>query len=375
MNIKSLLIGSAAALVAVSGAQAADAIVVAEPEPMEYVRVCDVYGAGFFYIPGTETCLRVGGYMQYDIGVGFLGHENVLDKRDAAFGILDTNDTYFKQARVSLQVDARSETELGTLRGFLEARFNHQSDVTVGGVTFTENDTVLEQGFIELGGFRIGRTDTLFETGTGAAGNVINDDVINYGTFQTMSVSYTFTGANGFSAAIALEEGEGELYTIDSYVPHVVAAASFTQGWGGVSAVVAYDSVWEEWAGRARLDVNVAENFSLWIMAGYKSGADDADWGGADTPNLYGRWVGDWALFGGGSYQVNEKAQINLALSYANGNSIWGEEYAAVANVDYELVPGFTITPEVAYRSTELLNSVEGRDDEFAGYLRFRRSF
>ena len=59
MNIKSLLIGSAAALTAVSGAQAADAIVAAEPEPMEYVRVCDAFGTGFFYIPGTETCLKL----------------------------------------------------------------------------------------------------------------------------------------------------------------------------------------------------------------------------------------------------------------------------------------------------------------------------
>ncbi|RWP68253.1 porin, partial [Mesorhizobium sp.] len=73
MNIKSLLLGSAAALVAVSGARAADAVVVAEPEPAEYVRICDVYGAGYFYIPGTETCLRIGGYVRYDIGVGDVG--------------------------------------------------------------------------------------------------------------------------------------------------------------------------------------------------------------------------------------------------------------------------------------------------------------
>ena len=72
MNIKSLLLGSAAALVAVSGARAADAVVVAEPEPVEYVRVCDVYGTSFYYIPGTEICLKVGGYMRYDIGVGDL---------------------------------------------------------------------------------------------------------------------------------------------------------------------------------------------------------------------------------------------------------------------------------------------------------------
>ncbi|MBK8458343.1 MAG: porin [Phyllobacteriaceae bacterium] len=58
MNIKSLLIGSAAALATVSGSYAADAVVAAEPEPMEYVRVCDAYGAGYFYIPGTGNLPR-----------------------------------------------------------------------------------------------------------------------------------------------------------------------------------------------------------------------------------------------------------------------------------------------------------------------------
>src|SRR3954471_18255831 len=67
MNIKSMLLGSAAVLVAVSGARAADAVVMVEPEPVEYVRVCDVYGAGYFYIPGTETCLKIGGYVRMRI--------------------------------------------------------------------------------------------------------------------------------------------------------------------------------------------------------------------------------------------------------------------------------------------------------------------
>lgn len=59
MKIKSLLFGSAAALVATTGAYAADTVVAPEPESVEYVRVCDAYGAGYFYIPGTETCLRI----------------------------------------------------------------------------------------------------------------------------------------------------------------------------------------------------------------------------------------------------------------------------------------------------------------------------
>ena len=81
MNIKSLLLGSAAALAVVSGAQAADAVVAAEPEPMEYVRVCDAYGTGFFYIPGTETCLKIGGYVRMRLEAndnGFTG-DNDLD--------------------------------------------------------------------------------------------------------------------------------------------------------------------------------------------------------------------------------------------------------------------------------------------------------
>jgi hypothetical protein len=67
MNIKSLLLGSAAGLSAVSGARAADAVVAAEPEPLEYARVCDAFGTGYFYIPSTETCLKIGGYVHFQV--------------------------------------------------------------------------------------------------------------------------------------------------------------------------------------------------------------------------------------------------------------------------------------------------------------------
>src|SRR5258707_2316545 len=60
--IKSLLLGSAAGLVAVAGAQAADLPVKAKP--VEYVKVCRLYGAGFWYVPGTDTCLKVGSYVR-----------------------------------------------------------------------------------------------------------------------------------------------------------------------------------------------------------------------------------------------------------------------------------------------------------------------
>ena len=56
--VKSLLLGSAAGIVAVAGAQAADLPVKAKP--VEYVKVCSLYGAGFYYIPGTDICLKIG---------------------------------------------------------------------------------------------------------------------------------------------------------------------------------------------------------------------------------------------------------------------------------------------------------------------------
>src|SRR5215475_15533581 len=63
-RVKSLLLGSVAALVAVSGTQAADLPVKAKP--VEYVRICSLHGEGFYYVPGTEICLKVGGYVRAD---------------------------------------------------------------------------------------------------------------------------------------------------------------------------------------------------------------------------------------------------------------------------------------------------------------------
>ncbi|MCJ2005750.1 porin, partial [Methylobacterium sp. J-092] len=63
--LKSTLLASAAGFAAVAGTQAAD-LPVKKAAPIEYVRVCSAYGAGFFYIPGTDTCLRLSGRARFD---------------------------------------------------------------------------------------------------------------------------------------------------------------------------------------------------------------------------------------------------------------------------------------------------------------------
>src|SRR5260221_9863304 len=60
--VKRVLLGSAAGVFAVAGAQAADLAVKAKP--VEYVKVCSLYGAGFWYVPGTDTCIKIGAYVK-----------------------------------------------------------------------------------------------------------------------------------------------------------------------------------------------------------------------------------------------------------------------------------------------------------------------
>ncbi|RWL18902.1 MAG: porin [Mesorhizobium sp.] len=380
MNIKSLLLGSAAALVAVSGARAADAVVVAEPEPAEYVRICDVYGAGYFYIPGTETCLRIGGYVRYDIGVGDVGAFTGAGTVDVEDG--DEQDTYWKRARFTLRTWTGQETELGTLKTFTETRFNFQN--TLGDTAPYLNEASngdptrvsLNFAWIQLGGLRVGKDESAFDTFIGYAGNVMNDTLVPYGGFDTNVVQYYFDAGNGFSAVVSLEQGYGP-FTIDSYVPHVVGGVKWTQGWGAITGVIAYDANYEEVAGKVRLDVTPMENLSLFIMAGYGTDDNYLDTGftiDANGRGMYKLWSGNWAIWGGGTYTINEKTSFNTQISYDEG-----ENLGVVANIAYDIVPGLTITAEAAYFHVgdETVSNWTGADEEdnFGGILRFQRSF
>ncbi|WP_136625436.1 porin [Mesorhizobium norvegicum] len=378
MNIKSLLLGSAAALIAVSGARAADAVVVAEPEPAEYVKICDVYGAGYFYIPGTETCLRIGGYVRYTIGVGDReGVQNVPDHLDAG----DTNDTYYKQARFTLRTWTGQETELGTLKTYTETRFNFANSSG----DYADQDGVYPAGYnpdgwqagnkavslnfawIQLGGLRVGKDESAFDTFIGYAGNVIDDTLVPYGSFDTNVVQYYFDAGNGFSAVVSLEEGYGD-NTIDSYVPHVTGGVKYTQGWGAITGVVAYDSNYEEWSGKVRLDVNATNELSLFIIGGYGSN-DNTILGVQADHDFYKLWDGNWAIWGGGTYKFNEKTSFNVQASYDEGKT-----FGLAANVAYDIVPGLTITGEVDYFNKGD-SDWHASDDGVGGILRFQRTF
>src|ERR1700743_2345559 len=134
--IKSLVLGSAAALVAMGGGQAADLPVKAKA--VEYVRVCSLYGAGFWYIPGTDTCIKIGGYLRVDTTFDG-GGAHVQPAWSGASGQRNRYfDDFVSRSRMQLQVDTRTATEYGVVRTFAAAnfQFKHFGTSNAAGRTF-----------------------------------------------------------------------------------------------------------------------------------------------------------------------------------------------------------------------------------------------
>ena len=75
MKSRYLFSAATAGIFAATGAVAADLPVKAKA--IEYVKVCSLYGAGFYYIPGTDTCIKFGGYLRVDLGLGTASDYNI----------------------------------------------------------------------------------------------------------------------------------------------------------------------------------------------------------------------------------------------------------------------------------------------------------
>jgi hypothetical protein len=222
-TIRSFILGSAAALLAVSGAQAADLPVKAKA--IEYVRICSLYGAGFFYIPGTDTCIKLGGYLRVD--TTFNGSVHGAPAWSGDLGEHDRYADYFSsRSRMALTVDTRTATEYGLVRTFGQAdfQFTTQANNNVNPVNFTgspsigTNTSVLNQPgegyvaveyvFIQFAGFTFGKSASAYATPwQGFPGNISSNLLGGQNTDTGVNnIQYTAQFGNGVSGSIGLDD-------------------------------------------------------------------------------------------------------------------------------------------------------------------------
>src|SRR3954453_19045853 len=170
---KRMLLGSAATLTAIASAQAADLPVKAKP--VEYVKICSLYGEGFYYIPGTDICLKIGGYVRANYRWNATGGGQ--PHYTGAGGAQDRSvSPYSTQHRASFNFDSRSQTAYGTLRTYVSVNVDNQDQGTV-----SVNPT---RAFIQWAGFTFGHTKSFTDVpGTG--------EETFKSLFQTQNVSET----------------------------------------------------------------------------------------------------------------------------------------------------------------------------------------
>ncbi|WP_077965090.1 porin [Ensifer adhaerens] len=342
MTIKSLLLGSAAALAAVSGAQAADAIVAAEPEPMEYVRVCDAFGTGYFYIPGTETCLKIGGFIRFQTSFG----PDEVNKRQG-WGKNGTSD-WDSFSRAYISFDAKSDTEFGTLTGFFAAEFNADND-TDGGDSLIDVD----EAYIQLGGLKAGFFYSWWDKGL----NGESDSIGNVTEFN--SIAYLYDGGS-FQAGIAIDELEGQ--TTKSNGVGVEAIVSATLGGVSFDLLGGYDTEAEEGAIRALLSADLGPG--TFQVAGI--------W--ASDPNAY--WnASEWTVAASYAFKATDKLKITPGAQY------WGDykfnsdldRWRAGVTLDYAITEGLATRVSVQYNKEDLTATTDR--DYVSGFVRLQRNF
>ncbi|MFZ1815280.1 MAG: porin [Rhizobiaceae bacterium] len=366
MKIRSFLLASAAVLVSVGGAKAADAIVV-EPEPVEYVRVCDAYGAGWWYIPGTETCLKIDG----DVRVEYLSVHYHDDWFDTAEGVGSETSTHDARYRGRFNIRANNETEYGTLSSRIRF-YGETSGAHTDTLSSAEGPgsaaVYLDWAVISLAGFRVGFADNYWTT---VAGYGYYDGRFDglYSYAQGLFLDYTWS-SNGWTATVGIEDGGfgyapyGSSGTAGQ--PDVYAGVTYSNDNWYMAAVAYYDSSASDVAWKLRADYSMDNGMAIggWYMSdhGNTDWVKGHTWGVTAKMNL----TESAYLFAGYSEHAD---QDNLGTDDSQTNYTVG--------VNWTIVPGLYIMPEYTatwYESEAPASSV-GNHNFGAFNIRIVRDF
>src|ERR1700730_12718442 len=196
--VKSLLLGTAAGVVAVSMGQAADLPVKAKP--VEYVKVCTLYGAGFYYMPGTDMCIKIGGYARAEI----TDYSNGNMTQGPGQGDFNNRGTanLTMRGRGYVTADAREQTAYGTARGYVAV------GVATADIGNTQLPSILgfNRVFVQWAGITAGIAQSFYDFYSAAAvGFRAYNPSEDTGDAGWWVFAYTAQLGNGLSATISAE--------------------------------------------------------------------------------------------------------------------------------------------------------------------------
>jgi hypothetical protein len=339
MKTKSLLLGSAAALFAVTGARAAD-VIIPEPEMVEYVRVCDAAGTGYFYIPGTETCLKIGGYVRHQINADFSD---------------DFRDNIDSVTKLSLQVSSWTDSEIGPVTTFFEMVSESYSDYA--GAVY------MDSAYLSFAGLKMGFFGGFLDNGIN--GETDKNGLSNkFGTIQYSGTA----GAISFGASVDQLGYEMWNETEGSKIG-VTGQVGFTSGAVAATVTGFYDTFWEEGGVVGRISADLGMG-TLQARGTWASGRSRYNNWEMDTwDSAYMNWVAEVSY----AAKVNDKLTLTPGFSYAKsdgGDSQW----RAGLTADYNITS--TLAAKLSVQYTDFNDDwAPGDTSSWSNFLRFQASF
>jgi hypothetical protein len=256
------------------------------------VKICSLYAVGFYYIPGTDMCIKIGGYVRFEAAYNVNGSSTRVTSGDV--NNRSTNDLWYR-VRGYITADARNQTEYGTVRGYIALGIS--TDTTADPPqTFNAN-----RAFIQWAGFTFGRAQSFFDfysqAAVGYLGFAPNSDTGD-GGWEVLA--YTAQFGNGFSGSLSLEArrttqivGQGTFSTPGSAdsgsingasqfgtalgyggwkAPDIVANLRVDQAWGSASIAGALHQVNANYYRNSQLELSghPADEWGFAIMAGLR---------------------------------------------------------------------------------------------------------
>ena len=168
------------------------------------MKVCSLYGAGFYYVPGTDICLKIGAYFRAEYASATWRRS--LTNLDAigADGQRTriTGPDYQQRARAFVFLDSRQQTAYGTLRAYMN--IGAPSDFPASASAPARRRVYANRAFIQLAGFTWGLATSYYDFFSSPATSYSVPWSSDTGDGGWKVAAYTAQLGNGLSASLSL---------------------------------------------------------------------------------------------------------------------------------------------------------------------------